>query len=215
MRADVIKHLISLEPASREFGWDRGTPIDRAYIQRFLESQKHHIKGHVLEEGDNRYGKLFAGERCLDGLVDWRVFRGDLTAHDSLPRSAADCFICTQVFCCIHDLKRGIEGAMNVLRLGGTLLATVPCISPVSQYDATRWGYHWGIYPQAALQAFGEVFGVENVEISLYGNSLTATLYINGLCLEECDLLESELWTVDESYPVTIGIVATKTSNYA
>src|SRR4051794_23432265 len=33
----------SVEPISRSFGYDRGTPIDRHYIESFLELNRHHI----------------------------------------------------------------------------------------------------------------------------------------------------------------------------
>ena len=39
-------------PLSRDWGWDRGTPIDRYYIARFLEANGKDISGRVLEIKD-------------------------------------------------------------------------------------------------------------------------------------------------------------------
>src|SRR5438094_3360732 len=36
-------------PISTDFGYDRGTPIDRYYIEAFLSHHRSSIRGHVLE----------------------------------------------------------------------------------------------------------------------------------------------------------------------
>ena len=36
-------------PFSSTFGFDRGTPIDRHYLHRFLDAHRHAITGRVLE----------------------------------------------------------------------------------------------------------------------------------------------------------------------
>src|SRR5579871_680611 len=50
-------------PISTQFGWDRGTPVDRYYIDRFLASKAAYIRGRVLEVGDNQYTLHYGGER--------------------------------------------------------------------------------------------------------------------------------------------------------
>jgi hypothetical protein len=45
--------LRRLQPVSREFGYDRGLPIDRYYIERFLEAHRWDIYGRTLEIGDD------------------------------------------------------------------------------------------------------------------------------------------------------------------
>ncbi len=55
--------LKRLEPLTRSFGYDRGQPIDRYYIEKFLGQYAGDIKGHVVEIGDDRYTKKFGGER--------------------------------------------------------------------------------------------------------------------------------------------------------
>src|SRR5260370_93517 len=51
--------LASLEPVSRSFGYDRGTPIDRYYIERFLKWHRGDIRGRALEIGDASYCRRF------------------------------------------------------------------------------------------------------------------------------------------------------------
>ena len=41
------------------FGLGRGTPIDRYYIDRFLDSRADAIRGRVVEVGDRRYTERF------------------------------------------------------------------------------------------------------------------------------------------------------------
>src|SRR5689334_2088523 len=61
--AVMFGSLRRLTPISRDWGFDRGRPIDRYYIERFLEANANHIQGRVLEIGDNSYTRRFGGER--------------------------------------------------------------------------------------------------------------------------------------------------------
>ena len=51
--------LSSTIPISRNFGLDRGTAIDRYYIEKFLAEHAADITGHVLEVGDDAYSRRF------------------------------------------------------------------------------------------------------------------------------------------------------------
>src|SRR5262245_54291746 len=55
--------LRRLTPVSRAYGFDRGTPVDRYYIEQFLSRHSQLIRGRVLEVGDRGYTKRFGGER--------------------------------------------------------------------------------------------------------------------------------------------------------
>lgn len=41
--------LARLDPVSRTFGFDRGKPVDRWYIERFLAAHADDVRGRVLE----------------------------------------------------------------------------------------------------------------------------------------------------------------------
>src|SRR6185503_1474005 len=55
--------LRRLRPVSRTFGYDRGLPVDRYYIESFLERNRRDIDGRTLEIGDDEYTRRFGGER--------------------------------------------------------------------------------------------------------------------------------------------------------
>src|SRR3954466_14293166 len=50
-------------PLSTEFGFDRGTPIDRYYIEAFLAANAGDVRGRVLEIGDDSYSRQFGADR--------------------------------------------------------------------------------------------------------------------------------------------------------
>ena len=47
------------QPLSRHWGFDRGTPVDRWYIERWLAGQARDIRGSVLEVKDSGYTTRF------------------------------------------------------------------------------------------------------------------------------------------------------------
>ena len=61
--------LRRLTPISRHFGYDRGRPIDRYYIENFLAHHADDIRGHVLEIGDASYTRQFGGDRVAKSDV--------------------------------------------------------------------------------------------------------------------------------------------------
>ena len=56
--------LRRLEPMSRKFGYDRGLPVDRYYIERFLETHRCDVAGRTLEIGDDEYTRRYGGGRA-------------------------------------------------------------------------------------------------------------------------------------------------------
>jgi hypothetical protein len=61
--------LRRLTPISRAWGYDRGLPIDRYYIEQFLSVYAADIKGHVLEVKDNNYTVKYGGDRVTKSDV--------------------------------------------------------------------------------------------------------------------------------------------------
>src|SRR5262245_17401423 len=51
--------LRRLTPLSNKHGSDRGTPVDRYYIEQFLQEHRSDIRGHVLEVKNSRYADRF------------------------------------------------------------------------------------------------------------------------------------------------------------
>ncbi|MEO6731331.1 MAG: hypothetical protein ABIN01_08935 [Ferruginibacter sp.] len=210
-----VSILLNLQnPVSRKFGFDRGLPIDRFYIEDFLSANSSKISGTVLEISEPTYTNMFgngvvksvalhySGEHSKATLI------GDLTEYEGLPKDFADCFICTQTLNFIYDFKKAINGIYHIVKNGGTALVTVAGICQVSQYDANRWGDFWRFNPQGIKRAFEEVFGEENIVIKSYGNSYAAAALLKGIAANE--IKRNKLTFFDQDYPVVITIIATK-----
>ena len=204
----------STEPVGRLFGRERGTPIDRFYIEGFLERHRSLIRGRVLEVADSTYSRRFGGDRVERFEVlhvtnhAQATIVGDLTNAATLPTGQIDCFICTQTFNFIFDVQAAIRGAYQLLAPGGVLLATMSGISQISIGDATRWGDYWRFTPQSAQRLFGDVFGDQNVLVDFGGNCLSATSFLRGIAMEELSV--DKLTVKDPEYPMTILVVARK-----
>jgi hypothetical protein len=207
--------LRSVQPVSIVFGLDRGTPVDRFYIEKFLSENKHSIKGDVLEIAESTYSKKFGDQHAInyqvlhyDNTNSQATIVGDLTDISTLPENAVDCFICTQTFNFIYDFKKAIQGTYHLLKSGGTLLATVAGISQISRYDMDRWGDYWRFTTLSAFRSFEEVFGKGNVQVDCYGNVLSTIAFLEGISAEELKLEELEY--KDENYQLLITIKAVK-----
>lgn len=212
---DASRFLNTIEPISRVFGFDRGTPIDRVYMKHFLskEIETHALKnGNILEVGDRRYSTMYFGmEHSKLDVLDY--FAGqDLTKEETLPCNEYDVFICTQVFNFIYDVKKAIQGAYQLLKTGGYLLATVNGnIGQLSMGDYRKWGDYWNFTDMSIRKLMSETFGEENVSIRPYGNVAVATGFIQGLSAEDMEELGVNLFEpIDKEYAVTIGVCARK-----
>jgi hypothetical protein len=207
-------NLRSTIPVSGVFGLDRGTPIDRYYIEEFLKTNKALINGMVLEVAESHYSKRFGTNIESFEVLHYNnenpraTIVGDLTKKQTLPVNKIDCFICTQTFQFIYNYKDAIEGAHHLLKKDGILLATLPGISQISRYDMDRWGDYWRFTILSAAKSFGEVFGEGQVTVNYFGNVLSAISFLEGISAEE--LSPEELDCKDENYQMLITIVARK-----
>lgn len=210
----TIYSFLRLEPVSRCFGMDRGTPIDRFYIEQFLKKSASYIEGNILEVGDSVYAETFGKKINRIDILDVALENPkatiicDLTKHELLPQNMFDCFICTQTLNFVYDFRSAIQGSYYLLKKGGVTLTTVAAITQISNYDAQRWGDYWRFTPQGIKLAFEEVFGRDNVEIESYGNSYAATAFLKGISKEE--ISERKLNYKDADYPIVITLVAKK-----
>jgi len=205
------------KPISTVFGFDRGTPIDRRYIDQFLMKHAQHITGRVLEVGDSACSRKFGGGKVTSFEVLHAVpgnkaatIVGDLTNPETLPENFADCFICTQTFNFIFDVPKAIAGAYHLLKPSGVLLATVAGLAQISHYDMERWGDYWRFTSLSIEKLFEPLFRGK-YQIETYGNVLAATAFLQGVAVEDLPD-ESLLDEVDPSYQLLIAICARKDS---
>ncbi len=210
----ILALFRSVEPKSRKFGFTRGGPIDHYYIKKFLRQNRDCITGTVLEVAESRYSKKFGHDisrfEILHAVAgnSQATLVADLAQPDSLPSTTIDCFICTQTFNFIYEVEPAVKGAHQLLKPGGTLLATVSGISQISRYDMDRWGDYWRFTPASTEKLFAEVFGKKNVTIEAFGNCLIAKAFLDGRSHRE--FTNKELNHHDPDYPLTITIRATK-----
>jgi glycosyltransferase involved in cell wall biosynthesis len=206
--------LRSVTPVSREFGFDRGQPVDRYYIERFLADCADDIRGHVLEVGDDAYTRAFGGANVTESDV-LHVTHGnpaativaDLAHAEQIPSDAFDCIVLTQTLHLIYDLPAAVRTIYRTLHPGGVILATVPGISQISS-DRWKESWYWSLTPLSTKRLFAEIFGDGNITIGVHGNVLVATAFLQGLAATE--LTHAELAAYDPQYPVVITVRAVK-----
>ncbi|WP_353646422.1 glycosyltransferase [Mesorhizobium sp. WSM2239] len=201
-------------PISRSFGYDRGKPVDRHYVEQFLAKHSADIGGRVLEIGDNQYTMRFGGDRVEVSNVLNRypghpttTFVGDLTDGAGLPSDAFDCFVLTQTLHLLFDLRSAVATLHRVLKPGGVLLVTVPWASPI---DRGEWGadWFWSISPNGLQRLLQEAFGPDCQAVTAYGNVKVATAFLYGLA--EHELRPSDFEVHDPHCPVIVAGRAVK-----
>jgi hypothetical protein len=196
-------------PLSDQWGFDRGTPIDRYYITHFLEKHRQDICGRVLEVQDSSYSYQYGHHVELYDVLDIdptnpkATVIADLAAADAIPANTYDCFILTQTLHLIYDMPSAIRHAYRILRPGGVLLATLPALSRVSRGVGVE-GDYWRCTVASCSTLFGEVFGVERVVVHSYGNVLGAIAFLTGLAYEE--LSRQELDVADPYFPLIVTV---------
>lgn len=210
-----LGHLRRLTPISQAWGYDRGLPIDRYYIEQFLSVCAVDIQGHVLEVKDNSYTVKYGGDRVTKSDVLHKMegnsratIVADLTSAPELSADTFDCIICTQTLQFIYEVKAAIETLHRILKPSGVLLVTVPGVSQISRYDMDRWGDYWRFTTLSAGMLIAEAFPMSNVMVQAYGNVLSAISLLHGLASEELD--QKALNSLDPDYEVLIAIRAVK-----
>ncbi|QHG15289.1 glycosyltransferase [Nostoc sp. ATCC 53789] len=206
--------LRRLTPISRAFGYNRGLPIDRYYIEKFLERQANDVQGRVLEIGDASYTRRFGGDRVtqsdvlhvIEGNPEATII-GDLTNADHIPSDAFDCVVLTQTLHLLYNMQAALANLYRILKPGGVLLVTVPGISQVVKCE---WGddWCWALTAQSARLLFEEKFPKTNVQVETHGNVLAAIAFLQGLAVK--DLRQKELDYQDDEYQVLITVRAVK-----
>jgi hypothetical protein len=201
----------------KDFGFSRGTPIDRIYIEKFLETSRQYIRGNVLEFGDNHYYKKFCVDKnstCeiftskLDNREDGvKRIHGDLTQLNELPHETYDTIICTNVLNFIYDVNSAADGLYKLLKPGGTCLITLASFSThISKYDSDRWGDYWRFSEKSAIKLFENKFTIENRYV--FGNSYSSVAQMYGYCLEELDM--KKIFNIEFEYTMIVCLILKK-----
>lgn len=202
------------EPISADFGFDRGAPIDRYYIESFLARNAARIRGRVLEIGDNAYTFRFGGKQVeksdvlhVDVTNPLATIIGDISVPGTLPEGAFDCVILTQTLHLIFDMRGALAELAGALKPGGTLLVTVPGISPV---DRGAWGHtwFWSLTEIALSRLLASSFEQEDIKVATFGNVFAAVCFLEGLAVSEVPRLKVDV--LDKSFPVIVAAAASR-----
>ena len=207
-----------ITPISRDFGFDRGQPIDRYYIEAFLAKHHAHIAGRVLEIGDNTYTRQFGGSAVTGSDVfnykadtPGTTLSGDLAScENTIADNSFDCIILTQTLQFIYDVRSVAQTLHRILKPGGHVLVTMAGISQISRYDMDQWGECWRFTDFSAKRLFGEFFNAQDIAVKTYGNVLTSISFLHGLATHE--LNPEDLDAVDPDYQLLISVCARKAS---
>jgi SAM-dependent methyltransferase len=201
-------------PVSAEWGWDRGGPVDRFYIDEFLAEGRADISGRVLEVRDRRYTQRWGTDVEVSHVVDLDpatpdvTWVADLADGAGLPSDAYDCFVLTQTLHFIYDIAAAVRTAHRVLAPGGVLLATAPVTSRISQVDEGTEIDCWRLTPASCRRLFGDVFGAEAVTVEGRGNLPATVAFLRGMAWQE--LPRAALRERDPLYPLVVSVRARK-----
>jgi hypothetical protein len=195
-------------PLNSHYGYGRGTPIDRWYIDRFMHEQSDAFRGRILEmqnpEWSNRYADL--GTSSLDILdIDptntAATIVADLDESGSLPADRFDCIVVPQTLQYVRQPAVVLRTLGDAAARGCSILITVPTISkldPTCGPDGDRWRFT----PAGVKSLLAVAYPDAEHTISWYGNVLTATAFLQGVSAEE--LTAEELSYVDDDFPLLV-----------
>jgi SAM-dependent methyltransferase len=207
--------LRRLTPISKNWGFDRGLPIDRFYIEKFISEYVDAVKGHVLEIGNDRYTKRFGGKkvtRCdiLNVVADnpKTTIIADLSSAPHIPSGTFDCIIFTQTLQFIPNFEKAADTLYRILKSEGVLLATFPTISKIDTNKKNANNDYWRFTSVAVRWIFGNIFGTENISVKGYGNLLTAVSFLYGLTVEDLNFREIDYF--DPQYELIVALKAIK-----
>lgn len=200
-------------PLDRNWGFSRGTPVDRYYINAFLESCADDVRGVVLDVQDADNARRIGGDRIarVDVIdVDARNPRAtvvaDLRCAPNVPPASYDCILLTQTLHFVDDMPAVIAECARILRLGGVLLVTMPCASRVANDYGPAQDY-WRATVPAARRLLAEQFG-PRVRVESWGNAATTAAFLYGLAVHE--LSQAALDANDPHYPLLVSVRAEK-----
>ena len=204
------------EPVGRSFGLERGGPIDRFYIEKFLQEFTDDIGGVGLEIAEDRYLQQFGGKRLqhadilhYDGTdCPEATIIGDLCDLPQVPDNSYDCFILTQTLQYIFEPSRAVAEIQRILKPGGVCLCSCSGITQISDYDQGNWGEYWRFTEDSMTRLFTEGFGADAVKARSYGNVYSAVAFLEGLGMEDVEIEKLDIR--DPAYQMVVCVRAQK-----
>ncbi len=203
-----------LKPFSNSYGFDRGKPVDRYYIEKFLQGYSNDIYGTCLEILDCTYTNRFGNDRVkrcdvldIDENNPKANIISDIQDVSIVADNTYDCLVVTQMIQFLPSPEKAVKEAFRMLKPGGVLLTTAPCLSKIDPIAGVDNDY-WRFTQASAKKVFGSVFGEENTEVHMYGNLLLCIAFLQGLA--QCDIKQNEFDYYDPDFPLLVCVKAKK-----
>jgi len=202
-------NLRRLEPFSNYFGFDRGTPIDRYYLDRFLAHHQHAIRGDVLEIQapgyTNKYGTALGLKDTIDiNPANRPTYLCDLAAADVVPTDRYDCFLLPNTLSLLRDIRSCMRHMIRVVKPGGVVLAATAAMGPLDPNGVDLWRLTQAGWQELAA----DVWAGHDYQVEAHGNCLAVVAAMLGLAQEE--LTKDELEHQDDRYPVLVTFYCRK-----
>lgn len=179
------------KPLSMHYGDDRGQPIDRYYIDKFLAAHAADLRGRVLEVGEDNYSRRFGGNRIERQEVlhlhqghPGATITGDICNPDTLGEAQFDCILFMQTLAYVFDFDTAVANLRRALRPGGVLLVTV---SGVTANCTNKWreSFFWMFTPRAFKRILDAHFDREHVSVQGFGNLYAATAFLHCASVQD------------------------------
>jgi hypothetical protein len=190
------------------FGFSRGTPVDRYYLNRFVEEIRERVAGKTVELGGVSTNATWYRWSHVTSFtaVDVRPGPGvDLVGdiHDPglLPPDSADAVIAFNVLEHCAQPWVVVDNMRSWLRTGGHAFCMVPGAQRIHQMPSDFWrpmpgAVHW------MFRAFSDH------QVRQYGNPTSVIASYMGIAAEE--LSAEELDATHPDYPAAICVTARK-----
>lgn len=189
-------------------GYTRGTPIERYYLEQFVNQIRHHVTGNVLEVGGTLENKeIYQFDKATKyHAVNLEAGRGvsivgDIHSSELLEPSSLDTAVIFNVLEHCHDPWVVVQNIYHALKVGGKCFCFVPNVQ--RYHDAP--GDYWRILPDGLKQLFREF---SEQKLHVYGNPQMAIATLMGMTVEEVS--PEELDEFHPDYAVSTGIFAVK-----
>jgi SAM-dependent methyltransferase len=188
-------------PVSTDFGFSRGTPVGRSYVNDFVAEKAQALGGIILEFGEARYKDYF---NYVDQYMVVDVAPGpnvdfvcDIHDVSTMPQHFFDVIVCTQVLEHLERPQEALIELRKLLKQDGRLICTVPFLAHIHYVPTDYYRFSIDAITSALSRAGFEVIDSRNS-----GNALVTIGSLLGYSSE--DFSFSQMAESDEVYPFNI-----------
>jgi SAM-dependent methyltransferase len=202
-------NLRRVEPFSSNYGFERGTPVDRHYLHKFMDANRAVITGRVLEVQLPSYTRTYGHDVDAAHTVDINpefaaTYTCDLADASAIASDSYDCLLAPQTLQHVTDLSGVLRTMLRVVKPGGYILASAAALLPLIPDGAD----YWRLSPEGWRLLLNREWPGRTVTVEGHGNCLAAAAAMYGLALEE--LTDDELNAHDPRYPLVVTIACHK-----